>query len=410
MAKDPTRMAAPVSEVPAKGETRLRRARLAVFGSFLLNGFVQATWVTSIPAIAKTTNVSNAALGTTLLALGVGSIIAMQFAGYATTRFGSREMVAGGMVVLAVGLSSVGFSSSGAQLFMTLLLFGLGNGTIEVAMNDQSVLVQRHYGRPIISAFHAFFSVGGALGAGLGALMQAMGFQISTALVVAGVVSAVLGILVSRNLLAFQTQNRDEESKSRTTHTPRAIVIRRAIVLGGLAFAFMLAEGMVSDWSALHATQHLRQSAPAAALAYFFFAAAMTTGRFVVDRVVGKVGPVAVVRYGGLIAIAGLVLVITSMFYSLTLVGWALFGIGLSGAVPQIFTAAGALGRDDRGAILLARIVSVGYIGMLAGPAIIGWISSAVGINAALSLPLALVVMGSMLATATSTAELRAHR
>ncbi|WP_186377320.1 MFS transporter [Curtobacterium pusillum] len=374
-----------------------KRARRAVFLAFFLNGFALALWVVNVPAVAASADVGNAVLGTTLLALGAGSLLAMQASGYLSALLGSRVSVMTGAVLLAVGLLLIAEAGSAWGLSGALFVFGMGNGCIDVAMNDQAVVVERRYGRPIMAAFHALFSVGGAVGAGLGALVQSVGIRFEASLtwtaglvVVLGVV-AVLGLLGRRDAQAAPER---DDTEAEATAAPRGPILRRALVLGVLAFAFMLAEGMVNDWSALHARQHLGESAASASLAYFFFAVTMTAGRLVVDRVAATVGPTRVVRWGSVVAVAGLVVVVTSPLYPVTIVGWVLFGAGVAGIVPQIFTAAGALAPGRRGSIVLSRVVSGGYVGMLAGPAVIGWLSAGVGINTALVLPLVLLVVG----------------
>jgi MFS family permease len=388
-----------------------KRARRAVFLAFFLNGFALALWVVNVPAVAANAGVGNAVLGTTLLALGAGSLLAMQASGYLSALVGSRVSVMTGAVLLAVGLLLIAEAGSAWGLAGALFVFGMGNGCIDVAMNDQAVVVERRYGRPIMAAFHALFSVGGAVGAGLGALVQSVGLRFQASLEWTAGLVVVLGIVAVLGLLGRQDAQAAPEQESPSADAAagsRAPILRRALVLGAFAFVFMLAEGMVNDWSALHARQHLGESAASASLAYFFFAVTMTAGRLVADRVAAAVGPTRVVRWGSVIAVAGLVVVVSSPVYPLTIAGWMLFGAGVAGIVPQIFTAAGALAPGRRGSIVLSRVVSGGYVGMLAGPAVIGWLSAAVGINTALVLPLVLLVVGVVAAPVVGAVEDRA--
>jgi MFS family permease len=374
------------------------RARKAVFLAFLVNGFALSIWVVNIPAVAQAADISNAVLGTALLALGIGSVIAMQASGYLSALVGSRLAVVVGAVLLAGGLLLLIVADGAVGLGVALFVFGLGNGCIDVAQNDQAVIVERRYGRPIMSAFHALFSVGGAVGAAAGAAVQALGVSYKTTFAVAAVIVVIAGSLAALGLLDREQSHAtsvsaDEAEGKAVSAEPRSL-LRKAIILGVLAFAFMLAEGMVNDWSAVHARQHLGESASSASLAYFFFAVTMTSGRLVVDRVVERIGAVRVVRWGSATAVVGLGIVVASPTYQMTIIGWIVFGIGLAGVVPQLFTAAGALAPGRRGAIMLSRIVSGGYVGMLAGPAVIGWVSEWTGINIALLVPLVLLVIG----------------
>ncbi|MFD4429449.1 MFS transporter [Nocardia sp. NPDC058497] len=166
---------------------------------------------------------------------------------------------------------------------------------------------------------------------------------------------------------------------------------RKVLSLGVIAFVLLLAEGVAADWSALQVREHLGASESDAALAFGAFSATMTLGRFLADRVSAAIGPVAIVRFGSLLAAAGLGVVITSPWLPLTLVGWAMCGLGLAGGVPQIFTAAGNLGGMTA-ATDMSRVFTIGYLGLLAGPAVIGWLTAVIPLTAALAVPLMLTL------------------
>ncbi|MFF2088439.1 MFS transporter [Nocardia sp. NPDC058176] len=166
---------------------------------------------------------------------------------------------------------------------------------------------------------------------------------------------------------------------------------RKVLSLGVIAFVLLLAEGVAADWSALQAREHLGASESDAALAFGAFSATMTIGRFLTDRVSGAFGPVAIVRYGSLLAAAGFAVVIASPWLPLTLVGWAMCGLGIAGGVPQIFSAAGNLGGSTA-ATDMSRVFTIGYLGLLAGPSVIGWLTALIPLTAALAVPLVLTL------------------
>ena len=176
------------------------------------------------------------------------------------------------------------------------------------------------------------------------------------------------------------------------------------IGFGVLAFLLMLAEGVANDWSALHAVEHLNRPPSAAALAYATFAVAMTVGRLTVDRIAGRFGPAFVVRFGSLAAAIGIGVVMISPVFGLTLVGWAVFGLGLAGVVPQLFTAAGNISATQQ-SIVLSRVVGAGYVGQLAGPALVGVVAGWVGLNLAFALPLVFCVVAVVVAPIVSRPE-----
>ncbi|GAA1130674.1 MFS transporter [Arthrobacter flavus] len=280
---------------------------------------------------------------------------------------------------------------------IALFVLGFGEGAVDVSKNDQAVRVERDWNKPIMSSLHAFFSVGAVVGAGVGAMMQSFDLHLFWSLGFGAVV--VLGVMGAsiRYLLPPSGPGEIEAVVSAAEDVPVRDVRRRIVALAALAFFLMLAEGVAHDWSALHAVQDIDASEAAGSLAFGAFALAMTIDRLFADRVSHRIGPVRVVRYGSAIAAGGMLIVITSTMYPVTLAGWLVFGLGLSGTVPQLFTAAGNLGAKNQGQVM-ARVVSAGYVGLLAGPAVIGWISHHTGLSTAFFLPFVLCLAGTLLA------------
>ncbi|MFC7449594.1 MFS transporter [Rhodococcus daqingensis] len=372
---------------------RLRRARAAIFGIFAVNGFLLAAWVVHIPAISERTGISHATLGWLLLLLAGGALIGMQVAGPLADRYGSRLMVIAAGVFISFGVIGPALATDALWLGATLTVFGFGNGALDVSMNSQAVHAERLYRRPIMSAFHAFFSVGGVVGSLLGAAVLAAGWAPLTSLTVA----AAIGFLTVGACGPFLLPHTapDHAAPDQTTRRrPAGGAPKKVLALGALAFALFLSEGVANDWSTLQVKEHLGTSDATAALAFGAFALMMTVGRFGADRVSAELGPVSVVRYGTLIAALGIGLVTVSGWVWLTLTGWALFGLGLSGCIPQIFTAAGNLSVGSAG-VNMSRVVGMGYVGLLAGPALLGWLTELVPLTATMVVPLVFVLIAS---------------
>ncbi|MGW5455335.1 MFS transporter [Nocardia sp. NPDC003979] len=411
-------------------DRRLRSARGAVFGAFTLNGVLLAMWVVHIPAITDRTEVSASTLGMFVLLLAGTALIGMRLAGPAADRLGSRTLVALAASAISVTIVGPGLATGPVTLAIALACFGFGNGALDVSMNAQAVLVERAYGRPIMSAFHAMFSAGGFVGSLIGAATQRAGIAPEVTLTAASLLglvttAALVPHLVSHhreptshpehyetlpaedlpptsseNLTgapgsrispeAREQRARDEDSSpndaERQSHRNRKV-----LWLGLIAFVLLLAEGVAADWSALQVREHLDVSEGDAALAFGAFSATMTIGRFLADRVSGAIGPVALLRYGSLLCAAGFAIVIVSPWLPLSLVGWAMCGLGLAGGVPQIFTAAGNLG-GPKAATEMSRVFTIGYLGLLAGPAVIGWLTAIIPLTAALIVPLVLTL------------------
>jgi len=385
-----------------------RAARLATWTFFGLNGFSLGMWVVHIPVIEAATGISHSTLGALLLVLGGSAFIGMQISGPLADRFGHRVVVPAAGVLLGLSLIGPGLATNWWTLALALVFFGLGNGALDVAMNAQAVTVERGYARPIMAAFHAMFSIGGAAAAALGAIVLGAGIRTSTTLTVCAAVGIGVALFAGRYLIGAKVDAKPVEATAEPA--PRVAAPSRLVwLLGCLAFALMLAEGVANDWAALHLKDVLGTSASTAALAYGAFSVAMTAGRFAADRVTALVGPVAVVRYGAALAGLGLTIAAASPWVVVAIVGWALFGIGLSGCVPQLFSAAGNLDTRASGA-LMAKVVGLGYVGLLAGPAVIGGLTHWMPLNVTFILPIVLcgvaAVGASVLTPRTEKAQL----
>lgn len=374
---------------------RPRAARFATFMFFGLNGFAMGMWVVHIPNIERATGISHSTLGALLLALGGAAFAGMQISGPLVDRLGHRRLVPAAGVLLGLALCAPGFANSWWTLGLSLIGFGFGNGAIDVGMNAHAVVVERAYPRPIMAAFHAMWSIGGAFAAVIGAATLGGGVPTGVTLTCTGLVCVVLSLGSARFLMepsdAPVVVTSDPEPVRR--RTPGRVVW----LLGLLALALMLSEGVANDWAALHMEKVLGTSSSTAALAYGAFAVAMTTGRFLTDRVAALVGPAAIVRYGATLAAVGLTTAAAAPWVWLSLVGWALFGLGLSGGVPQLFTAAGNLDTRASGA-LMARVVGLGYVGLLAGPALIGGLTRWMPLNVTFAVPVVLCVLAAVFA------------
>ncbi|MFD6883080.1 MFS transporter [Rhodococcus sp. NPDC060084] len=370
---------------------RLARARVAVFTVFGVNGFLLAMWVVHIPVILERVGTGYATLGSLLLLLAAGALCGMQVTGRLADRFGSHRTTIVSALALAVVAVGPGLATAPWQLGLALAVFGLANGALDVSMNSQAVVLEQRYERPIMSAFHGVFSAGGIAGSLVGAATLAMEVSPPVTLAAAGGVAVCLVAWAGRHLVRTTPVPRRSPSGRRGGYS------RRVVLLGGVAFALMLCEGVANDWSALQVQERLDSPASVAALAFGAFSATMTLGRFVADRVSARIGSAGVIRYGTLMAAVGMGTVMASPVLPLTLAGWALFGLGLSGAVPQLFTAAGNLDSGSPGADM-SRVVGLGYLGFLAGPACIGWVSEATSLTTAMAVPLVCVLVAALLA------------
>ncbi|MFB7506016.1 MFS transporter [Streptomyces broussonetiae] len=366
-------------------ERSLRSARAATFVYFVLCGTLMGTWVVHIPAIEERVGISHATLGALLVLLGFGAFAGMQVAGRLSDRLGARVVLPVSGVVSSATLVLPGLPRDPWTLAGALVVFGFGNGCLDVSMNAHAVHVERAYDRPVMSAFHATFSVGGVIAALVAAGAASAGTSPAATLGASGAVGVVIALVTARGLLpatpaptATATVAEDEAVRAARRRTAPG----RIWILAVLAAMVMLAEGAANDWSALHLKNILGAPASVAAFGYGTYAAAMTTGRLLADRVSGRFGPMAVLRYGAITAAVGITVAAVSPWTWAAFVGWALFGLGLSGCVPQLFSAAGRADASAAGANV-SRVAGIGYLGMLSGPAVIGWMTHLVPLNQA---------------------------
>jgi MFS family permease len=377
-------------------ERSLRAARLATFVYFVLDGTLMGMWLVQIPAVERRAGIGNATLGSLLVLLGLGAVIGMQVAGRLADRVGARAVVPAAGVLCGAALVLPGLARGPWVLAGALLVFGFTNGCLDVSMNAHAVHVEKAYGRPVMSAFHATFSVGGVIAALIGARAASAGLSPAVTLGVAGAAGIVIALLPARSLLATRpaapaTVASDSPAIGQRLAKPRAPAAR-IWILAALALMCMLCEGVANDWSTLDLKTVLGAPAGTAAFAYGTFAATMTAGRLLADRVSRRFGSAAVLRYGAAAGAAGVTVVALSPWIWMALAGWALFGLGLSGCVPQLFSAAGHADSAAAGTNV-SRVAGLGYLGMLTGPAVIGWLTRLVALNYTFLFPALLLVI-----------------
>lgn len=367
-------------------------ARRATTAIFVLNGFVLGMWVVNIPEILDRTGASKAELGTLLLLLGGSALVGMQLAGRLVDRHGSRPVAVIASLLSCAALIGPGLASGVTSLAVALAVLGFMNGGVDVAQNAHAVEVERAYGRPVMSAFHAFFSLGGVLAALLGGGFIAAGVDLRVSLAIAAAVGVGVVLAARASLLPPPPRTRAEPSTARVPWSARVLL------LGLLAFVLLLAEGVGYDWSTVHLHESLDASKTVAAWAFGAFSVTMTAVRLLADRLVARFGPGPYVRVAALIGAAALAGAALAPNASTAIMAWGLFGVGLAGCTPQFFTAAGNVDAGANHGTHVARVAGLGYVGLLAGPASIGLLTTWVPLTTAFVVPIACCVVAGLLA------------
>jgi MFS family permease len=367
------------------------RNRIAVKIAFFLNGFIYANWVSRLPRIQELYNADNGTIGIVLLSMSVGAVAAMPFTGWVIIRNGSRRITMLSIILYCAFVPFIPFMSNIPALVALFLIMGIVTGVLDVAMNSQAVMVEQKYQKPIMTSFHALFSIGMALGAWSGALFADLNVDLSNHLFVIVIASLVLAVWVSRNLI------RDKpDPAAKHEGTLFRIPNKELISIGIIAFCCMMGEGSMADWTVNYMENITLSSKSLAPIALSAFATAMTLGRLFGDSTRTTLGDTKLIIAGGAISTAGLALALLFPQPYVAITGFFFVGLGLSTIVPIAYSIAGNAKGLPQG-VGLAMVTTVGYAGFLVGPPIIGLIADGTNLRFGLVVVLGLLVLMTML-------------
>ena len=343
---------------------------------FFVAGFAFAAWAPLVPYVKDRSDLSDSGLGLLLLCLGGGSVAGMPLAGVLSKKYGCRPLLLAGALLAISALPILAFASSVPILAVALLVLGIGLGTLDCVMNIQAIIVERASGRAMMSGFHGLFSLGGLAGAGLMTLLLSYGMAPFSAVMIVVALTIAAMAAAAPNMLTYGA-----EGSGAAFAIPHGVVL----LIGLLCFVVFLTEGAVLDWSAVFLT-NIRNVDPAhGGLAYAAFALTMTICRLTGDAIVERVGRARMLLAGPLCAALGLFIVTIVPSSWGTIVGFGLVGVGCANVVPILFT---AIGRQKTMPehVAVPAVTMIGYLGILAGPAVIGFIAQAVGLVLAFTL------------------------
>lgn len=379
-----------------------RRAQYAVCWTFLVSGLMLSSWFVRVPGLAQELRLSTGQLGIASFAVALGGIVSMQFTGRLTSRFGSRPVLRTATFGTPFLLLPPALARDTASLLPALVLLGLGIGVLDVAMNAHGGTAERVLARPVMNSLHASWSIGGISGSALAALAAGTGLTLAEHFLLlaltltagsAAVTGALLPAIADRRSGPDGSQDGGQDGQARP-HRPRWSwpVVRYGLVVA----CCMLAEGSMVNWSALFMTQERAVPPGVAALAYLMFSIAMAGGRVVGNRLAGRWPPARLLRTGSAVAVAGLASALVLPSAPASIAAFGICGLGLSVVVPTIFSAAGRASTryDPSGAgvgFFMARVSTLGYLGVLGGPVLIGAVAQRTGLTAALAVPALLI-------------------
>lgn len=359
--------------------TAPRSARWATSAHFFLNGLSFATWGVHVPTFKYLHGLSDAEVALAMLAAGVGALFAVLWAGALIGRFGARGVCTGAGLMTALAIGVLLQLPSYLAGVIGLFVFGMANSLFDVAMNAHAVEVEAAYARPIMSSCHGFFSLGGLFGAALASMLAVVDVAATTHTLWVAVGVAALTVMVVPAMLPDRASTADETAHS--FMRPHGVIV----LLGTMAALGLVAEGAMYDWSVLYLRESLGSPQALAALAYAAFSIAMAIGRFAGDRIRARLGAMVLISSGGVLAASAMFIALLIGHPVAALAGFALVGLGISNIVPVLFSCASRV-PGITPAHGIAGVASLGYLGFLSGPPMIGAVAQLTTLPVALGL------------------------
>lgn len=358
----------------------LRRPRVATGANFLVSGAVIGTWAANVPYVRDRLDLSTTTIGLCLLAMAFGSLLAMPLTGRELHRRPSAQLTRLGALLVPLAGALPLLAPSVGAFAGALFLLGIAVGILDVSMNAHGVAVEHASGRPVMSSLHGAWSVGGLLGAGGVALGHLLGADPRLAAVAAMAALLTIGLAFGPRLGALSVASSEADSGPAFARPSRG-----ALLIGVMVFALFMAEGAVTDWSALYLDRDLGTGGTLAAIGYGAFAGGMALGRIFGDRLNRTFGARRLLAGGSALAAAALAAMVVLGLPGAALLLLLLAGLGVANGVPLLFSAAGRI-RDMAPGPAIAATSTMGYLGLLAGPPLLGFVADAT------SLPLALAI------------------
>ena len=369
-----------MNEIPLKWQ------QYAVRAIFFFSGFGCATWAPLVPIVKQGLSVSDDIMGMLLLCIGIGSFLSMPLSGALARKYGCRKVITIASIIFIIILLAITQVNSVYQLVPLLLVFGSAMGLIDVVMNINAVFVEQASGRSIMSNFHAMWSIGCFVGAGIFGIWLSLGLSPLMATIIAVLIMLALLSLCYGKLLPYGAK--EDEKESTLLAIPKGIIIFFSIIIG-ISF---LAEGAVMDWSGIYITEVHGMDIALAGTGYSIYSVAMFLTRITGDYAVNRFGKKIMVAGGLFLSFIGFMLLVFASWEPLIFSAFFLMGIGLANVVPVIYSLAGNQ-TDMPSGQAVAAMGTFGYLGILCGPAAIGYISNATSLNWAFGVLAVLIII-----------------
>ncbi|HZH09472.1 MAG TPA: MFS transporter [Microvirga sp.] len=353
-------------------------ARAAVSATFFGNGFGIGIWAGQLPRFKAALGLSDGELSIALLAFSFGAVLLMPTTGWVITHVGSRLATVVSAMAFTVGLLLIGLAPSLALFVAAAFLTGAFSGSLDISMNTNATVVEKAWGAAIMSSLHAFFSLGGLVGAAVSGLLISLELSIFSTLLVACIAQGLLFLCAAFGMMG-ETERAGGEGHGFAL--PRGPVV----VVAVLAMFCFIVEGAMVDWTAIYLETVAGVALDKAFMGFAAFSLAMTVCRFLGDGVVRRLGRARTMKLGGLLAAAGLSLATLLPGPVPATIGFALVGFGLANLVPVLFSAAAQI-PGIAPSVGVAMVATLGYGGYLMGPPLIGFGGDLFGLRAMLGI------------------------
>ena len=352
---------------------------MAVGALFFLLGLCFATWASRIPSIQQRMGISEAGLGGVLLAIPLGQLLSLPLAGWLVAKEGSRKVVLWGVLLYAAALLGLGWANNLYQLLPGLVLFGVGGNLTNISVNTQAVGVERLYKqKPIMASFHGLWSLAGFVAAAVGSFM--VGHAVPP-----GVHFVFIALFIVAGL-AVSAGHTVREDRGVEPNQPIFVKPDKELLgLGAIAFCALICEGAMFDWSGVYFKKVIHADKDWVGAGYTAFMSTMALGRFGADWLAGRLGTRRVIQLSGLLTATGLLIAVALPTLGTALLGFLLVGFGTSAVVPLVYSAAGKSTRMSAG-MALASVSTIGFLGFLLGPPVIGLVAGATSLRVSFAL------------------------
>ena len=368
-----------------------QKARIALTVEYFIFGFLFSSLLSRFPALSEKYNLTEGELSLIPFFMSIGSLLFMPICGYLISKYGSKKLSAAGFLQISI-FALFAIAPNIYSLYIFCFFYGMAVGCTDVAVNANSLIIERAYKRPIISLFHAFFYVGMAGGSLLSILFLIFNAPVEIHFLVVAIISIVSFGIGRLYFLKETPQKASRISKGKILF-PKGILL----LIAAIAFCGRIVEGGISDWSTVYMNNIVKISAVYAPIGLTIYAVFLSIGRFFGDSIRSKYRDDKTLFYSCIITSAGLAVMISTPYVATTIIGLFISGLGLANVVPVIYSLAGKATPNNPG-VGLATVNTLSGTGFLFGPAIIGFIAEHYTLRISFGYVLALCLIMSYLA------------